>query len=110
MKAYMARRRETTDKRILKEETLRRTYNLSMERYEEILANQGGVCGICGSTESGQTEWFEVDHDHACCDRKGSCGLCVRGLLCTGCNSGLSRFRDDPALLRSAADYLENRA
>ena len=32
----------------------------------------------------------------------------VRGLLSYNMNAGLQKFSDDPALLRAAADYLEN--
>jgi hypothetical protein len=59
------------------------------------------ACDICGTSAH-----LHVDHDHACCDGKYSCGACVRGFLCTSCNNGLGRFRDDPALLRAAAEYL----
>jgi hypothetical protein len=34
----------------------------------------------------------------------------VRALLCHHCNVSLGRFKDDPALLRAAADYLEKKA
>lgn len=31
----------------------------------------------------------------------------LRGLLCIPCNGGLGLFRDDPAFLRVAVEYLE---
>lgn len=48
-----------------------------------------------------------VDHDHTCCPGNKSCGKCVRGVLCPKCNWGLGHFRDNPAYLRAAANYLE---
>jgi hypothetical protein len=44
-----------------------------------------------------------VSNDIACAD----CGKCIRGLLCVNCNLALGQLKDDPALLRKAADYLE---
>jgi hypothetical protein len=32
----------------------------------------------------------------------------IRGLLCSRCNPGLINFRDNPARLRAAADYVES--
>lgn len=47
------------------------------------------ACDLCGERPSagrgGQLQ-FVVDHDHTCCEGPNSCGLCVRGLLCQGCN------------------------
>ncbi|GAA4462571.1 endonuclease VII domain-containing protein [Phytohabitans houttuyneae] len=70
-----------------------RLYRLTLSRYDEILAEQGGGCGICGTlTASCDGKAFAVDHDHRCCpERQRSCGECVRGLLCGGCN-GLLGF------------------
>lgn len=85
-----------------------RRYNLGRGRFEEMLAAQGGVCAICGTDEPGGRGAFHVDHDHACCDGPRSCGDCVRGLLCTLCNMGLERFKDNPSLLQAAARYLED--
>lgn len=62
-------------------------------------------CAICETTDSGARD-FHIDHDHACCDGPTSCGKCVRGLLCGFCNRGLGSFRDKPARLQQAIDYL----
>jgi hypothetical protein len=71
-----------------------RLYRLTLARYDEILAGQGGGCGICGTlTASYDGKAFAVDHDHRCCPaRRLSCGYCVRGLLCGGCNGGLGLY------------------
>ena len=53
----------------------------------------GKSCQICRSETM-----LVVDH----CHRKNF----VRGVLCMKCNSGLGFFRDDPALLIKASEYL----
>jgi hypothetical protein len=76
-----------------------RRYGLTQEQYGALLLRQDGCCAICKSPEpKGRGRWH-VDHDH----KTGA----VRALLCTGCNLGVGHFRDDPKLLRAAADYLE---
>lgn len=62
-----------------------RQYGLTLEDYEALFAAQNGKCGICGEQEAR----LDVDHDHSCCPGKKSCGQCIRGLLCLGCNSKL---------------------
>lgn len=87
---------------------LRTTYNITLEAYEERLQNQNDECKTCysGSPGAGHT-YFSVDHDHSCCPGKRSCGKCIRGLLCSRCNLVLGPLNDDPVLLRSLADYIE---
>lgn len=72
-------------------------YGLTVERYDAMLAEQGGVCAICHEKcKSGRR--LSVDHEH-------DTGR-VRGLLCGNCNQGLGRFRDSPELFMAALKYL----
>ena len=78
----------------------RHLYRISIEQFESLLEAQGGVCGICGTDSPGGKGGWHVDHDHACCPTKRSCGRCVRGLLCAGCNMALGRFLNVETLVR----------
>ena len=81
-------------------------YKWTPEIWEETFESQGRCCVICGSPEPGNNGW-SVDHDHSCCPGRISCGRCVRSILCTACNPGLGAFKDNPEILRNAADYIE---
>lgn len=74
----------------------RRRRGCSAEEYDARLEKQSGKCAICG-----KLLWqdLRVDHNHL----TGK----VRGLLCDNCNCGLGFFKDNPSLLRRAADYLD---
>lgn len=78
---------------------LRRKYNLSLDEYQTKLENQKYCCSLCGKTQEEEKSALCVDHDHT----TGK----VRDLLCRVCNRALGLFKDDPQLLRKAADYLE---
>lgn len=87
--------------------TLWNSYGLTVEAFQDLLRSQGGGCRICATVPESPYS-LHVDHDHACCNtRKKSCGKCVRGLLCSPCNTALGLLADDPVRLRAAADYLE---
>lgn len=77
-------------KRRVRDNELKRKYGISREEYE-VLISKG--CGICGGTNK-----LHVDHDH----KTGK----VRGALCASCNRGLGMFKDSPALLQAAVEYL----
>lgn len=90
-------------------------YNITVEDYERLLAEQGGVCAICKQPETARRyRRFSVDHDHSCCpERATSCGKCVRGLLCHQCNAVLGHIeqREGITWLAAATTYvLERRA
>lgn len=82
---------------------LKRDYGITLEQYNTMLAAQNGACKICENTSPGtrsQSVNFSVDHCHKT--------KRIRGLLCTSCNRGIGHFKDDPALMRRAADYLSS--
>lgn len=99
-----SRRRYNPDK--VRASSWLRTYNITADQYFEMLASQEGVCAGCGR-EPDEKRFLDVDHDHACCPGKKSCGRCVRGLLCRLCNTVLGLLSDDAVLLRRLAFYVE---
>lgn len=78
-------------------------FGLTIEDYDRMLAEQNGVCMLCGRPPKPEgikaESKLHADHDHATGQH--------RDLLCSNCNKGLGCFGDDPALLRVAADYIE---
>jgi hypothetical protein len=67
--------------------------------FNATLAAQGGACGICKVDLASLTRQ-SVHADH--CHLTGT----PRGILCVTCNTGLGKFKDDPAMLQRAIDYL----
>ena len=96
---YNATRRNPETRRA---EALWSSYRLRPEDFDRMVRLQDDRCAICAEP----TEDWHVDHDHSCCPGRRSCGACVRGLLCRRCNHGLGNFRDDPAIVTSAEEYL----
>ncbi len=91
-----------------REHTLNERYGITPAQLDALVEAQGGGCAICKlALVSSKTT--HIDHDHACCPGKKSCGACVRGVLCHRCNLALGMFDDDPARLRDAAAYLDRR-
>ncbi len=77
---------------------LKRSYGLTVDEYDAMLAAQNGVCAVCERSPTPGIS-LHVDHDHD----SGS----IRGLLCFRCNNALGDLEDDPSLLGAAAHYLE---
>ena len=82
-------------------------YKLTEEEYFTLINEHDNRCGICGKHQSELPKVLSVDHDHSCCPGAFSCGDCVRGLLCSGCNLSLGGFNDDINMLQLAIEYLQ---
>lgn len=87
---------------------LKYKFGITTEQYDQMLEKQGGTCAICKRDNPGEgKKFFSVDHDHNCCKGQKTCGNCIRGLLCSWCNVGISYMEDDSSRMRAAAEYLE---
>lgn len=81
-------------------------YGLTVADYQALLAEQDGKCFICLMPETnvdsrtGRVTALAVDHCHATGRN--------RKLLCQRCNQALGLMRDDPAMIRRAAEYLDH--
>jgi hypothetical protein len=81
-------------------------FKMTLADYNEMLADQEGLCAACQNPPA-DGQRLHVDHDHACCDTRYTCGKCVRGLLCLNCNAALGHVRDSKERLMNLIDYLE---
>ena len=79
---------------------MRRQYGISLSEFKELLDFQGGGCALCHKELDVKRRRMNVDHDHTT--------NTVRGILCTGCNTGLGHLGDDIEGLEKALYYLKN--
>lgn len=81
-------------------------YGMTGDQLFQMWEDQDHRCACCTVLLESISD-AGVDHDHNCCPAKGSCGKCVRGLLCSFCNSMLGYARDDISKLEQAIKYLK---
>ena len=76
---------------------LKYLYGLTLEQYDQMFEDQGGVCKTCSKVNV-EGEKLCVDHDH----KTGK----VRGLLCYKCNFLLGRIENNLDIVGRMLDYL----
>lgn len=87
-----------------KEQNLYHTFGITLAEYNSMLAKQNNVCAICKQPEtvkhqSGKVRDLSVDHNHT----TGK----IRAPLCSSCNMGLGKFKDNFEYLVDAAKYIQ---
>ena len=83
-------------------------YSLTKEQFEAMREKQENKCNICKKEFTGASKVFKphIDHNHSCCPSLGSCGKCIRGLLCGQCNQYLGIIGDSPDAALRMYKYL----
>lgn len=76
---------------------LRYRFGITPEQYDQLLADQRGVCAVCHRSDPTGRR-LAVDHDH-------QTGV-VRGLLCSNCNRAIGQLAESPDVLAAALAYL----
>lgn len=76
-----------------------RNHYLQFQRFG--MLTTGLRCELCDAEEH-----LVIDHDHRCCPNNGSCGDCIRGVLCRSCNTALGKLGDTSSGLSNALDYM----
>lgn len=75
-------------------------YGITLEKYEEMLAQQNNYCAICKRDKSFSLySRLCVDHNHTTEQ--------VRQLLCTGCNTLIGSAKENEQTLFAAIKYLK---
>lgn len=77
---------------------LKRSFNLSLEEFNMMRAQQDYRCAICGLHEEEHGKNLCVDHDH----KTGR----IRALLCSHCNRMIGFARERVDVLSAAIDYV----
>lgn len=68
----------------------RTAHGITADERDALWAVQGGRCAVC--LRPGFP--LQLDHDHRHCPGRTGCRMCIRGLLCSRCNSGLGLIGD----------------
>jgi recombination endonuclease VII len=89
-----------------KTEARAKKHGTTMTHLRDLLSAQSDACANPGCQCALTIEAACVDHDHRCCSGAGSCGRCIRGLLCQRCNRLLGQAHDDTGVLLGAITYL----
>lgn len=108
-KEFQVRRRQETkllNPDFYKSLELNKNFGITLQKYNEMLWLQSGVCKICKQKEkvkhhkTGEVKSLAVDH----CHKTGK----IRGLLCSRCNRVLGKINDNVVILDAMKAYLND--
>lgn len=105
-KCQDTRKRKRQTSAFYRKHDLKKKFGMTQEDYKKMLDRQNGLCAICENQETTvnhrtkKIQNLAIDH----CHTTGA----IRGLLCSRCNNGLGRFKDNVEYLKRAITYLQS--
>jgi hypothetical protein len=79
---------------------IQRMYGITMAEFDKLVEFQKGNCAVCFKPLEILNRRANIDHDHETGE--------VRGILCTGCNTGIGHLGDNIEGLERALYYLKH--
>jgi hypothetical protein len=76
-------------------------HGITESQYKNLLDIHDGNCHSCLSRPA-----TNIDHNHGCCPGSHSCGNCVRGVLCSQCNTSLGLMDDNIDNIKNLLRYI----
>lgn len=85
-------------------------YQMTEDDYNNLILYQHGLCEFCHESLPNYSG-CAIDHDHACCPGRKTCGKCIRAVLHRDCNRELGYYERILAsgVLEKSIDYLERK-
>lgn len=99
LKREEVKKRGVWDSDAQRNSRFKRVFGISLEDYNNLLAEQNHSCYICGKTEEENKKKLAIDH----CHKTNK----VRRLLCHHCNCALGMVDDKEEILISMLSYLK---
>ena len=96
VKGYAANYRKNNPEKV-RDHSIRKSWGFGADRYDSLIAEFGGKCECCGTTED-----LRLDH----CHETGR----IRGVLCNTHNLGLGKIGDTIEDVRALLHYMEEQA
>lgn len=75
-------------------------HGITIGEYDKMVAKYDGNCWSCKERPA-----THIDHDHKCCKKAYSCGQCIRGILCSQCNTALGLLQDNVDMINKLSEY-----
>lgn len=86
--------------------SLKSRFKISPEELQKRIIAQDNCCQLCGLPFGIKGLKPIIDHDHECCNKRTTCGKCIRGIIHHKCNVLLGQLEPRLDLIDRITCYL----